>query len=31
VLRGPEFISQAVRDWCRFNDTTTGYTEPGAP
>lgn len=28
---GPEFISQALRDWCRFNNTTTGYIEPGAP
>ena len=28
---GPEFISQALRDWCRFNDTKTGYIEPGAP
>jgi transposase InsO family protein len=27
----PEFISQALRDWCRFNDTKTGYIEPGAP
>ena len=28
---GPEFISQALRDWCRFNNTKTGYIEPGAP
>ena len=28
---GPEFISQALRDWCRFNDTKPGYIEPGAP
>jgi transposase InsO family protein len=28
---GPEFISQALRDWCRFNNTATGYIEPGAP
>jgi len=28
---GPEFISQALRDWCRFAGTSTGYIEPGAP
>jgi putative transposase len=28
---GPEFISQALRDWCRFNDARPGYIEPGAP
>ena len=28
---GPEFISQALRDWCRFNDSKPGYIEPGAP
>ena len=28
---GPEFISQALRNWCRFNNTHTGYIEPGAP
>jgi putative transposase len=28
---GPEFISQALRDWCRFNDAKPGYIEPGAP
>ena len=28
---GPEFISQTLRDWCRFNDAQTGYIEPGAP
>jgi putative transposase len=28
---GPEFISQALRDWCRFAGATTGYIEPGAP
>jgi len=28
---GPEFISQSLRDWCRFNDAKTGYIEPGAP
>jgi putative transposase len=28
---GPEFVSQALRDWCRFNHADTGYIEPGAP
>jgi transposase InsO family protein len=28
---GPEFISQALKDWCRFNNAQTGYIEPGAP
>ena len=28
---GPEFISQALKDWCRFNNAHTGYIEPGAP
>jgi putative transposase len=28
---GPEFIAQALRDWCRFAGVTTGYIEPGAP
>ncbi|MGZ4393806.1 MAG: integrase core domain-containing protein [Gaiellaceae bacterium] len=28
---GPEFVSRALRDWCRFNNTGTGYIEPGAP
>jgi putative transposase len=28
---GPEFISHSLRDWCRFNNTGTGYIEPGAP
>jgi transposase InsO family protein len=28
---GPEFISRALRDWCRFKNTKTGYIEPGAP
>jgi putative transposase len=28
---GPEFIAQSLRDWCRFNNATTGYIEPGAP
>jgi transposase InsO family protein len=28
---GPEFIAQALRDWCRFAGAATGYIEPGAP
>jgi putative transposase len=28
---GPEFVSQALRDWCRFAGAATGYIEPGAP
>jgi putative transposase len=28
---GPEFIAQALKDWCRFTGATTGYIEPGAP
>ena len=28
---GPEFISRALRDWCRFNNAATGYIEPRAP
>ncbi len=28
---GPEFIAQALRDWCRFAGVATGYIEPGAP
>jgi hypothetical protein len=28
---GPELVSQALQDWCRFNATTTAYIEPGAP
>jgi transposase InsO family protein len=28
---GPEFLSQVLRDWCRFNETRPGYIEPGAP
>ena len=31
LANGPEFISQAIRDWCRFNNAATGYIEPGAP
>ncbi len=28
---GPEFISNAVRDWCRFNAVATVFIEPGSP
>ena len=28
---GPELISAALGDWCRFNDVTTSYIESGAP
>ena len=28
---GPELISEALRDWCRFNRVQTAYIEPGAP
>jgi transposase InsO family protein len=28
---GPEFVSESLRDWCRFNNAGTGYIEPGAP
>jgi len=29
---GPEFIAQALRDWCDVSDTTsTAYIEPGSP
>jgi putative transposase len=28
---GPELVAHALRDWCRFNNVTTGYIEPGAP
>ena len=29
---GPEFIAQALRDWCEASDTTsTVYIEPGSP
>ena len=29
---GPEFIAQALRDWCEASDTTsTAYIEPGSP
>jgi transposase InsO family protein len=29
---GPEFIAQALQDWCEASDTTsTAYIEPGSP
>jgi transposase InsO family protein len=29
---GPEFIAQALRDWCKASTTTsTAYIEPGSP
>lgn len=28
---GPEFIAQAIIDWCRFMGTGTAYIEPGSP
>ena len=28
---GPELVSQALHDWCRFNHATTAYIQPGAP
>ncbi len=28
---GPELISWALRDWCRFSGTGTIYIEPGSP
>ena len=28
---GPELISWALRDWCRFTHTRTIYIEPGSP
>ncbi len=29
---GPEFIAQALRDWCKASDiTSTAYIEPGSP
>jgi putative transposase len=30
--KGPEFIAQALRDWCDASDTTsTAYIESGSP
>jgi transposase InsO family protein len=28
---GPEFIANAVADWCRFNGTGTVFIDPGSP
>ena len=28
---GPELVSEGLKDWCRFEDVTTSYIEPGAP
>ena len=28
---GPELIAEALKDWCRFNQVTARYIEPGAP
>ena len=28
---GPEFISAAIRDWCRMHGIETTYIEPGSP
>ena len=28
---GPEFIAQAVADWCRFNGTASIFIDPGSP
>jgi putative transposase len=28
---GPELVSAALQDWCRFNHATTAFIEPGAP
>ncbi len=28
---GPEFIAQAVADWCRFNGAGTLFIDPGSP
>jgi putative transposase len=28
---GPEFIAQAVADWCRFRGTGTVFIDPGSP
>jgi transposase InsO family protein len=28
---GPELTAEALKDWCRFNNTTVSYIEPGAP
>ena len=28
---GPEFISLAIRDWCRFSRIGAAYIDPGSP
>ena len=28
---GPEFVAYAIADWCRFNDTSTIFIDPGLP
>jgi len=28
---GPEFIAQAVNDWCRFNSAASLFIDPGSP
>jgi putative transposase len=28
---GSEMVSEGLKDWCRFEDVTTSYIEPGAP
>jgi len=28
---GPEFIANAVADWCRFNDVDSVFIDPGSP
>jgi putative transposase len=28
---GPEFVSNALADWCRFNGASTVFIEPGSP
>jgi putative transposase len=28
---GPEFVAQAIRDWCRFCGTGTSFIDPGSP
>ena len=28
---GPEFISHAIADWCRFNGAATVFIDPGSP
>ena len=29
--RGPEFIANAVADWCRFNGVGSIFIDPGSP